>query len=85
MYNKRQDFLYDGMGLGVNFRFNGLQTGYDLFNKSLKGLNLMLECDSRTVNAGTSYAFWKDIINVVFEMNDLKHFSGGVYCKLHLK
>ena len=85
MYNKRKDFLYDGMGLGVNFRLNGLQTGSDLLNKSLNGLNLMLECDSRSVNVGASYAFWKDMINVVFEMNELKYFSGGVYCKLYLK
>ena len=85
MNNKRKDFLYDGLGLGVNFRLNGLQTSSDILNKSLKGLNLMLEYDSRTVNAGASYALWKDMINVVFEMNELKYFSGGVYCKLYLK
>ena len=85
MYNERKDFLYDGMGVGVNFRLNGLQTSSEFLNKSLKGLNLMMECDSRTMNAGASYSFWKDFFHVVFEMNDLKYFSGGIYCKLHLK
>ena len=85
MHNNRADFLYDGFGGGVNLRLNELKTNSEIINKVLSGLNLIIEYDSRTVNAGASYSFCKDIISVVFEMNEMKHFSAGVYCKLHLK
>ena len=85
MHNRRKDFLYDGMGVGVNFRLNRLQTNSDFLNKSFQGLNLMIEYDSRTVNAGASYSLWMDKINIVFEMNELRHYSGGVYCRMYLK
>ena len=45
----------------------------------------MAEYDSRTINCGLKYSFWKDYINAVVEMTECKHLSGGVIFKVHLK
>ena len=47
--------------------------------------NVMAEYDSRTINCGLKYSFWKDYINAVVEMTECKHLSGGVIFKVHLK
>lgn len=74
---------YDGMALGVNFRFN--KTSENFGNRLLNGLNLMAEYDALTFNVGGQYSIWKDRINLIAELNDGKYFSGGVFFKIHLK
>ena len=48
-------------------------------------VKLMAEYDSKYVNIGARYAFWKDYINVVAELRECKYPSVGVYFKVHLK
>lgn len=43
----------------------------------------MAEYDSRTINCGLKYSFWKDYINAVVEMTECKHLSGGVIFKVN--
>ena len=74
VYNRRVDYHLDGLALGVNWR--------PQFHSNL---NLMTEYDSRTVNCGLGYTFWKDHINVVTELNDFKYLSAGIFFKIHLK
>lgn len=68
---------------GVNFRLGLPDDGF--WHKTVNGLNLMAEYDSRTLNVGGTYSIWKDRINFVVELNDGKYFSGGVYFKVCLK
>ena len=74
---------YDGMALGVNFRFN--RTPDNLGNKLLNGINLIAEYDALTFNVGGQYSIWKDHINLTAVLNDGKYFSGGIFFKVHLK
>lgn len=74
VYNKRIDYHLNGVALGANWK--------PYFHKNL---NLMAEYDSRTVNCGLGYTFWKDHINFVGELNDFKYISAGVIFKVHLK
>lgn len=83
VYNKRIDYHLNGPAIGVNFKFNFSETSF--FYKVLNGLNLMAEYDSRTINCGFEYGFWKDYINAVVEMTDCKYLSGGIVFKVHLK
>ena len=69
--------------VGVNFHF--YLSGTNFFVKALNNLNVMAEYDSRTINCGLKYSFWKDYINAVVEMTECKHLSGGVIFKVHLK
>lgn len=59
--------------------------GRYLFTKIAGNLNLTAECDSRTINLGAEYGFWKDNINAVIEFNRCRYFSGRLVFKLHLK
>lgn len=74
----------EGVCFGANYRF-GLSGGNPIVEKAINGLNLIAEYDSESINAGFHYAVWKDYINVIFEMNEMKHPSGGVLFKIHLK
>lgn len=74
VYNKRIDYHLNGPTLGVNWK-----------PQIHTNLNLMAEYDSRTVNCGLAYSFWKDHINVVTELNDFRYLSAGVYFKIYLK
>ena len=74
---------YDGVALGVNFRFN--RTPDNFGNKMLNGLNLIAEYDALTFNVGGQYSIWKDCINLTAVLNDGKYFSGGIFFKVHLK
>jgi hypothetical protein len=74
VYNRRIDYHLNGPALGVNWK-----------PQIHSHLNLMAEYDSRTVNCGLGYTFWKDHINVVTELNDFKYLSAGIYFKIHLK
>ena len=83
LYNKRKDYHLNGPAVGVNFHF--YLSGTNFFVKALNNLNVMAEYDSRTINCGLKYSFWKDYINAVVEMTECKHLSGGVIFKVHLK
>lgn len=83
VYNKRKDYHLNGPAVGANFRFQ--LPGDEFYIKALNNLNLMAEYDSRTINCGFEYSFWKDYINAVFELTDCRHISGGLVFKVHLK
>lgn len=83
VYNKRIDYHLDGPCIGANFRFNLPSEVF--WKKALNGLNLMAEYDSRTINVGTSYSLWKDYINIITELTECEHFSGGLQFKIPLK
>lgn len=83
VYNKRLDYHLNGPAFGVNFRFQLSETSF--INKTVNGLNLMAEYDSRTINYGFEYSFWKDYINAVVELNQCRYFSGGLIFKVRLK
>lgn len=74
VYNRRKDYPLNGPAFGLNWK--------PWFHKNL---NLMTEYDSRTVNCGLGYTFWKDHINLIGELNDFKYLSAGVMFKVHLK
>lgn len=83
VYNKRIDYHLKGFALGFNFRFQLL--GNQLLAKTINQLNMIAEYDSRTINCGFEYSFWKDYINAVVELNQCRYFSGGLVFKVHLK
>lgn len=85
LHNNRKYFRYEGIGAGVNMQLDGIHTGSTVADELIHGFNFMGEYDTRTINAGLGYSIWKDHINLVGELNDLKYFSGGVYFKVHLK
>lgn len=74
VYNRRKDYHLNGPAVGLDYSPS--------FHKPFK---LMAEYDSRTVNLGLGYSLWKDHINFVAELNNLKYFSAGIYFKIHLK
>ncbi|WP_071145204.1 YjbH domain-containing protein [Bacteroides ihuae] len=74
VYNRRKNYRLNGLAMGANWK--------PQFHSNL---NLMAEYDSRTVNCGLGYTFWKDHINLVTELNDFKYLSVGVCFKVHLK
>lgn len=82
VYNKRKDYPLNGAAFGTNFRFT--LPGNQPFTKVINHLNLMAEYDSRTINLGAEYSFWKDYINAVIEFNRCRYFSGGLVFKIHL-
>lgn len=79
---KYASLRYVGTAIGANFDFNLPIDNF--WSKAINGLNLMAEYDTRHVNVGFKYAFWKDHINLITELNDGKYFSGGVFFKVHL-
>lgn len=83
VYNKREDYPLNGPCIGANFQFNLPEE--TIWRKAINGLNLMAEYDSRTINIGASYSIWKDHINLITELTECKHISGGVFFKVHLK
>lgn len=83
VYNKRIDYHLNGFAIGANFCFQ-LPHNQSL-TKAINNLNFMAEYDSRTVNLGAEYSFWKDYINAVIELNRCRYFSGGLVFKVHLK
>lgn len=74
LYNRRLDYHLNGVALGFNWH-----------PEIHPNLNLITEYDSRTVNCGLGYSFWKDHINLITELNDFKYLSAGIYFKIHLK
>jgi len=74
VYNRRKDYRLNGLAMGTNWK--------PQFHSNL---NLMAEYDSRMMNCGLGYTFWKDHINLITELNDFKYLSAGVYFKIHLK
>ena len=83
VYNKRGKDKLNGPCIGVDYQF--ALPGEETWQKALNGLNLMAESDSKFVNVGAKYTFWKDHINVIAELRECKYPSVGVYFKVHLK
>ena len=83
VYNKRGLDKLNGPAVGVDYHFNLPETSF--LNKAVNGLNLMAEYDSKFVNIGARYTFWKDHINIVGELRECKYPSVGMYFKVHLK
>ena len=83
LYNKRTDYHFNGFAFGANFRFR--LPGEQSFVKAINNFNLMAEYDSKSINCGFEYGFWKDYINAVVEFNRCKYFSCGLVFKIHLK
>ncbi len=77
------DEHYKRPSIGVNFRFNTIQD--NIHSKILNGLNLIAEYDARTINVGGHYSFFKEYFNIVAELNNGRHFCGGIYLKIPLK
>ena len=83
VYNRRKDYPLNGPAIGANFRFSLSPTSF--INKAINNLNLMAEYDSKSINCGFEYSFWKDYINAIVELNRCKYFSGGLVFKIHFK
>ncbi len=83
VYNHKDVHHLNGPCIGANYQFALPET--TLLNKVLNGLNVMAEYDSQSVNVGAGYAFWKDYINAVVELNECRYVSGGLVFKVHLK
>ncbi len=83
VYNKRGKDKLNGPCVGVDYQFALPESS--TLNKVVNGLNLMAEYDSKFVNVGAKYTFWKDHINVIAELRECKYASVGVYFKVHLK
>lgn len=83
VYSKRIGHKFNGPAIGVDYRFALPETS--TMNKVVNKVKLMVEYDSKYVNVGARYAFWKDYINVVAELKECKYPSVGVYFKVHLK
>ena len=83
VYSKRIGHKFNGPAIGVDYQF--ALPGEETWQKALNGLNLMAEYDSKFVNVGAKYTFWKDHINVIAEFRECKYPSVGVYFKVHLK
>ena len=83
VYSKRIGHKFNGPAIGVDYQFALPEVS--TLNKVVNGLNLMAEYDSKFVNVGAKYTFWKDHINVIAELRECKFPSVGVYFKVHLK
>ncbi len=73
VYNRRKEYPLNGPCIGINY--------IPSFHKHV---NLMAEYDSKSINIGSSYTFWKDHINIIAELNRCKYPSIGVFFKVHL-
>lgn len=73
VYNKRKPYPLNGPTLGINFRPD-----------AIKGLNAIIEYDSKTVNIGAIYN-WKNHFNLLFELQNFKYISAGLCLQLNLK
>ena len=77
------DVHYKRPSVGVNFKFN--MNKEETFYKYLNGLNLIAEYDAKTINVGGHYSLLKEYVNIVAELNNGKHFCGGIYFRIPLK
>ena len=83
VYNNRGKDKLNGPTFGVDYTFALPESS--TLNKLINGINLIAEYDSKNVNIGAKYTFWKDHINIVGELYECKYPSVGVYFKVHLK
>lgn len=83
VFNRKEVNHLNGPAIGVNYRFSLPKTSF--VNNALNGLNLMAEYDSKQVNIGGCYSFWKDRINVYGELYECRHPSLGLVLKICLK
>lgn len=83
VYNRKEINHLNGPALGANYRFCLPEISF--LNKILNGVNLMIEYDSKQVNIGGCYSFWKDRINIYGELYKCIHPSVGLNFKICLK
>ena len=83
VYNRRYKDKLNGPAIGVDYQFALPESSF--LNKAVNRLNLMAEYDSKFVNIGAKYTFWKDHINIIGELRDCKYPSVGAFFKVHLK
>ena len=83
VYSERRGHQFNGVAVGMDYQF--ALSGEEPWQKVVNGLNLMAEYDSKFVNVGARYTFWKDHINLVCELRECKYPSVGVFFKVHLK
>ena len=83
VYNNRGKDKLNGPAFGVDYTLALPETS--TVNKLLNGITLMAEYDSKFVNVGGRYTFWKDHINIIGELRECKYPSIGVYFKVYLK
>lgn len=65
-------------------RLNGLAAGVTYNPSFVPNLRLMAEYDNINCNIGASYLLW-DQFQIQFLMQDMKHLTGGLCYKIHLK
>ena len=83
VYSERRGHQFNGIAVGMDYQF--ALSGEEPWQKAVNRLNLMAEYDSKFVNVGARYTFWKDHINLVCELRECKYPSVGVFFKVHLK
>jgi hypothetical protein len=65
-------------------RLNGLAAGVTYNPSFVPNLRLVAEYDNINCNIGASYLLW-DQFQIQFLMQDMKHLTGGLCYKIHLK
>ncbi len=68
----------------ISNRLNGLAAGITYNPSMVPNLRLIAEYDNINYNVGMSYLLF-DQLQLQFLMQDLKHFTGGLCYKIHLK
>jgi len=82
VYSKRNGHKFNGIALGADYTFSLNETSS--FNRIINRIKLMTEYDSKHINIGAQYTFWKDHINLIAELKECKYPSIGIYFKVHL-
>lgn len=82
MYNDRPEFLYKGIGAGIDYHLTLESDSF--WAKAANGFDLRAEYDSRAFNLGFGYSVWKEHINFIAEWYECKSFSCGVFFKFNL-
>lgn len=73
VWNRRNDYPLNGPTIGVNFR-----------PTAVKGLNAIVEYDSKTINIGAIYN-WNNRLNLLWELQDFRYISAGLSLQFNLK
>lgn len=79
-YNRRADYLINAPCAGVNWSPIWLQN-----HGILDGVNLIAECDSRTVNLGFIASIWQNRFEAMFELQNFQWVNFGLRYKLRIK
>lgn len=82
MYNDRPEFLYKGVGIGIDYHPSLESDAF--WAKAVNGFDLRAEYDSRAFNLGFGYNLWKEHINLIAEWYECRSFSCGLFFKFNL-